>query len=114
MKSILPYTDEHKMFRAGFARFVENEIAPYYDQWEKDKIIPRQLYEKMANYGYYNPDGDPEYDGDGGDFLYWQIILEELGRKGFLSVHNIVTAAIMIPYFDAFATKEQKTAGSGI
>lgn len=108
MNSILPYTDEHRMFRAGFSKFVEKEIVPFYAQWEKDRIIPRQLYQKMAEYGYYNPDGDPEYGGDGGDFLYWQIIFEELGRKGFLSVHTIVTAAIMIPYFDAFGTKEQK------
>ncbi len=108
MKSILPYTDEHRMFRTGFTKFVEKEIAPHYLQWEKDRIIPKTLYSKMAEYGYYNPDGDPEYGGDGGDFLYWNIILEELGRKNFLSVHTIVTAAILIPYFDAFGNKQQK------
>lgn len=108
MKSILAYTEEHNMFRSGLAKFIDKEIAPYYDQWEKDQIIPRSLYSKMGELGYYNPTGDPEYGGDGGDFRYWEIIFEELGRKGFLSVHTIVTAAICIPYFDAFATKEQK------
>lgn len=74
MKSILPYTEEHGMFRVGLAKFIEKEIAPYYEQWEKDRIIPRALYRKMGELGYYNPTGDPEYGGDGGDFLYWQII----------------------------------------
>ena len=35
-------TDEHVMFRDSVRKFIEKEIEPNYEQWEKDRIIPRE------------------------------------------------------------------------
>ena len=39
-------TDEHVMFRDSVRKFIEKEIEPNYEQWEKDRIIPRELWTK--------------------------------------------------------------------
>lgn len=105
------FTEEHDMFRDTFRHFVEKEIVPYYDQWEKDGIIPRELWLKAGQQGFLGLNVPEEYGGAGvDDFSYSAIIAEETMRVGAASagsgigLHN----DIVIPYFLAYATPEQK------
>ena len=36
----MKWTDEHESIREIAAKFVDNEINPYVDQWEDDGIFP--------------------------------------------------------------------------
>ena len=105
------FTEEHHMFRDAFRHFVEKEIVPYYEQWEKDGIISRELWLKAGEQGFLGLNVPEAYGGAGvDDFGYSAIIAEETTRAGAASVgagiglHN----DIVIPYFLAYANEEQK------
>jgi long-chain-acyl-CoA dehydrogenase len=105
------FTEEHHMFRDAFRHFVEKEIVPYYEQWEKDGIISRELWLKAGEQGFLGLNVPEAYGGAGvDDFGYSAIIAEETTRAGASSagagigLHN----DIVIPYFLAYANEEQK------
>src|SRR5690606_24060095 len=77
------FDSEHDMFRAAFRKFVEQEVKPHHDEWEKAGIVPRELWEKAGSYGYLGMDVPEEYGGGGiKDFRYNAIMSEELVRIG--------------------------------
>ncbi|PJF20753.1 MAG: acyl-CoA dehydrogenase, partial [Phototrophicales bacterium] len=103
------FEQEHEMFRDAFRRFVEKEIVPYHEQWEKDGIVPRELWLKAGEHGFLGMNVPEEYGGGGvTDFRYNAIISEELVRVGAsgpgFSLHNDIT----IPYILHYGTEEQK------
>jgi alkylation response protein AidB-like acyl-CoA dehydrogenase len=103
------FTDEHQMFRESVRRFIEKEIAPYHEQWEKEGIVPRELWLKAGEMGFLAMDVPEAYGGLGlKDFRYNVVITEELTKAGASGVgfglHNDIT----IPYFLADGTAEQK------
>ncbi|MDX1992157.1 MAG: acyl-CoA dehydrogenase family protein [bacterium] len=103
------FNDEHRMFRDSVRRFVEKEIKPYHEQWEKDGLVPRDLWRKAGAQGYLCMDVPEDYGGGGiDDFRYNLILVEELTYAnttgpGF-SLHNDVA----IPYLLRYGTDEQK------
>ena len=105
------FTEEHDMFRDSFRQFVAKEIAPNVEQWERDGIVPRELFAAAGASGFLGTDV-PEHYGGGGvdDFRYNLIIGEEVQRAGSggaglgLTLHNDVC----LPYFTSLCTDEQK------
>lgn len=108
MDRILPFTTEHKMFQESFSRFVAAEIVPYYDEWEENGIVPREIYKKMGDHGFLCPWVEEEYGGVGADFLYSVIVAEELARQGCRSVFAWLHSDIVAPYIATYGTEEQK------
>ena len=102
---------EHGLFRDTFRHFVEKEMLPYNEQWEKDGIVSRALWLKAGQQGFLGLSVPEEYGGAGvDDFSYSAIIAEETARAGVSSagigigLHNDV----VLPYFLAYASEEQK------
>ncbi|PSL48442.1 acyl-CoA dehydrogenase [Salsuginibacillus halophilus] len=102
------YNEEHDMFRKSFRRFLEKEAVPFFEQWEKDGIIPRAFWEKAGAQGFLCPWADEAYGGSGADFLYSAVISEEIERVGTglmgLNLHNDIAA----PYLKHYGTEAQK------
>jgi long-chain-acyl-CoA dehydrogenase len=105
------FTEEHLLFRDAFRHFVEKEMVPYNEQWEKDGEVSRELWLKAGQQGFLGMSVPEEYGGAGvDDFRYSTIIAEETVRAGVASagqgmgLHNDIT----IPYFLAYANEEQK------
>ncbi|MGG0275649.1 acyl-CoA dehydrogenase family protein [Bacillus rhizoplanae] len=100
--------EEHHIFRDAFRKFLEKEVYPHYNQWEKDGIIPRSLWKKMGQNGFLCPMIEEKYGGAGADFGYSAVINEELEKVGSslvgISLHN----DIVVPYLTAYGTEEQK------
>lgn len=103
------FEDEHHMFRDAFRRFVEKEIVPYHDQWEKDGVVSREVWLKAGENGFLGMEV-PEVYGGGGtkDFRYNAIITEELVRVGASGIGFSLHNDISIPYIMHYATEEQK------
>lgn len=104
-----PYLqEEHEIFRKSLQKFLQKEAAPYFDEWEKEKRVPREFWLKMGEQGYLCPWVDEVYDGLNADFGYSVIIQEELEKIGTglmgIGLHN----DIVMPYIGAYGTKEQK------
>ena len=74
-------TEEHEAIRNTIAQFIDKEINPYCDQWEKDGIFPaHELFKKMGDLGLLGIAKPTEYGGMGLDYSYQIVFSEELGR----------------------------------
>ncbi|MBM7587759.1 acyl-CoA dehydrogenase [Bacillus pakistanensis] len=105
-----PYLqEEHDIFRKSLRKFLEKEAYPYYEKWEKDRMIPRSFWTKMGEQGFLCPDIDEKYGGSEVDWGFAVVINEELERVGSgligVGLHN----DIVVPYITAFGTEEQKS-----
>jgi alkylation response protein AidB-like acyl-CoA dehydrogenase len=76
------FQPEHEMWRATVRHFVEKEIVPFHAQWEKDGIVPRELWLKAGETGMLCCTVPEEYGGMGLDYLFDVVVFEELWRAG--------------------------------
>lgn len=101
---------EIELFRDNVQRFIEQEIMPHYEQWEKDEIIPRSVWETLGEQGLLCVDMPEEYGGFGANFRLSAVVVEEFSRAGCsglasnISVHSDIVA----PYILHLGTEEQK------
>jgi len=105
---ILKYTNEHNQFRDHLAAFLAKEVTPNVEQWEKDHIVPKNIWQKMGKAGFLCTSISPEYGGIGGDFLYSFIVAEELSRTVQSGLAVSLHSDVVVPYLDSFGSKEQK------
>jgi acyl-CoA dehydrogenase len=101
-------TDEHIMFRESLRKFLEKEAHPFYDNWEKERMIPISFWKKLGEMGFLCPQVDEEYGGLGVDFSFGVIINEELERVGTSLVGVGLHNDIVVPYIESFGSDEQK------
>lgn len=76
----MQFTNEHNELRRTVARFVDEEINPYVDEWEEAGIFPaHELFKKMGDLGLLGISKPEAYGGLGLDYSYEMILAEELG-----------------------------------
>ena len=102
------YRKEHLLFRESFKSFLSQEIIPFYDQWEKEGIIPRGAWKKMGMHGYLCPWVEKEYGGAELGLEYSFIITEEMAYAGVYGLMAGLHSDIVAPYIHSFGNKEQK------
>ncbi len=105
---ILNYTEEHNLFRERLRAFLEKEVTPFADQWEKDGIVPKSAWKKMGQGGFLCMDVPAEYGGMGGDFLYAVIASEEMTKTWITGLATPLHSDIVVPYISAFGSEELK------
>ena len=103
------FEPEHELFRESYRAFLDKHVAPFHDQWEKDKIVDRGVWLEAGKQGFLSMAVPEEYGGGGNpDFRYNTIVAEETvaGRYSGLgfALHNDVIA----PYLLNLTTREQK------
>jgi citronellyl-CoA dehydrogenase len=77
----MPLTEQHIEIGRTVRKFVETEINPYVDQWEREETFPaHQVFKKLGNLGLLGVKYAEEYGGLGLDFSYSAVIAEELGN----------------------------------
>ncbi len=112
MDRLLTFEEEHDMFRDSFRSFVDKEMVPNVEAWERAGIMDRDVFRKAGASGFLGM-AVPEEHGGGGvdDFRYNLIIGDELmrahvGAAGLgITLHNDVN----LPYFLHLCNEEQKT-----
>lgn len=107
--SVLSQQDR-ELFRDTFRKFLKNEVAPYYEQWEKDEIFPRELWHKLGQNGFLAVDVPEEYGGYGADFALSAIVIEEFSRHNYMALASSVSvhSDIVTPYIFHLGTEQQK------
>ena len=79
---MVAFTEEHEAFRKTVRTFVEREIDPYVDEWERDGTIPtHELFAKLGDLGFLGLEYDPAYGGRGADHLFTVVLGEEIGPR---------------------------------
>ena len=105
---ILNYTEEHRIFRNTFKKFVEREIIPHVDEWETAGIVPKSVWKLMGEQGFLCMDIPEEYGGFEADFLYSVIVCEELVKTNFTGLSANLHSDIVVPYIRSYASEELK------
>src|ERR1700761_9283209 len=105
------YENEHLALRDAWGDYLDREVAPVYDAWEREARIPREGLTRIGSLGFLGPAVPEEYGGPGtDDFRYNAVLDEEAARRGFtgvamaLSVHHDVA----LPYLLELADDDQK------
>ena len=104
------FTEDHSIFQESLARFLDKEVVPHIDEWEEERMIPREIWRKLGEQGYLCPCLPEEYGGSGVDFSYAVVVGEELSRSTATSLASGVRvhADIVVPYVVESGTSEQK------
>jgi acyl-CoA dehydrogenase len=106
--NIVPYGEEHRIFRESFRRFLEKEILPHVQEWEENGIVPRWAWKKLGDNGFLCTAVPPEYGGQGADFLYSAVLIEEMARANFYGLSARLHSDVVVPYIVQLATEDQK------
>src|SRR5690625_5080526 len=101
-------TDEHQLFRKTIRTFLKNEVEPYYEEWEENRLIPKSVWRKFGEMGFLCPQVAEKYGGLGLDFSYSVIILEELERVGTSLIGFGLHSDVVVPYIESYGTTSQK------
>ena len=103
-------TEEMQMFRDMILRFLEQEVSPHYDTWEKNHKMPREMWNIMGSAGMLLVDFPEKYGSAGASFDVCQMIQEEICRMGFqgLGTGYNIHANIVAPYILNIGNQEQR------
>ena len=74
------FTEEHRVFRESFRNFLQKEVVPHIEKWEKTGSIDRFIWKKFGDMGYFGLSYPEEYGGLNLDIFYMVIFLEELQK----------------------------------
>ena len=74
------FTEEHDVFRESFKEFLQKEVVPHIEKWEKTGDIERFIWTKFGEMGYFGLSTPEEYGGLDLDLFYMVIFLEELQK----------------------------------
>jgi alkylation response protein AidB-like acyl-CoA dehydrogenase len=100
---------EHELFRQSYRSFLERHVAPYHEQWEKDKIVDRGVWLEAGKQGFLGIAVPEEYGGGGNpDFRYNAIITEETTAGRFSGIGFGLHNDVIAPYLLRLANEEQK------
>jgi len=105
---ILNYTEQHRQFRQRVRTFMEKEVIPNVETWEKDGIVPKSVWKKMGAEGFLCTDIPPEYGGMGGDFLFSVIVLEELMQTNHAGLMAQLHSDVVVPYILTYGSEKIK------
>jgi alkylation response protein AidB-like acyl-CoA dehydrogenase len=102
------FSAEHEMFRTSVRRFVADELKPYHAEWEKLGQVPRDVWAKAGAMGLLCSTIPECYGGNGADWLYSVIVIEELAREGITGPGFMVHSEMVAPYVFEWASEELK------
>jgi acyl-CoA dehydrogenase len=74
------FTEEHELFRQSLKDFLQKEVVPHIEKWEKTGHIERFIWEKFGEMGFFGIAYPEEYGGMDLDLFYTVILLEELQK----------------------------------
>ncbi|MCS6858421.1 MAG: acyl-CoA dehydrogenase family protein [Sandaracinaceae bacterium] len=105
-----PYTEEHELFRKTCRDFAVKELAPHVDEWERDGLFPRWVFERAGKLGILGAHYPEEYGGGGGDYWFSIAKSEELVRAnaGGVVMALLVQSDMATPCIADLGTPEQK------
>ncbi|MFQ3188990.1 MAG: acyl-CoA dehydrogenase [Paraglaciecola sp.] len=102
--------EEIHMFRDMVLRFLEQEVLPHYDSWERNHKMPREIWNTMGSAGMLLVDFPEKYGAADASFDVCQMIQEEMCR---LNLHALATgynihSNIVAPYLLHIGNQQQQ------
>jgi glutaryl-CoA dehydrogenase (non-decarboxylating) len=102
-------TPQQRASQESFRAFVQAEIQPNADRYDREERVPIEIIQRMAREGYLGAIIPREYGGSELDMITFGLLNEALGRgcsslRSLLTVHSMVSYALL-----RWGSKEQKT-----
>lgn len=103
-------SEEHESFRMSFREFLQKEVVPHIEKWEKTGEIERFIWKKFGEMGYFGIYQSETYGGMDLDLFYTVIFLEELQRvqSGGFAAAMWAHAYLAMTHLKKEANHEQK------
>ncbi|GAB3518271.1 acyl-CoA dehydrogenase family protein [Phytohabitans suffuscus] len=80
------YEEEHEQFRSTVRSFIQAEVAPHDEEWERRGIVDRSLFLRAGDAGLLLHATPEAYGGAGvDDWRFSAVVGEEFGRSGYAS-----------------------------
>ena len=104
------FNEEHNLFRESLSEFLNREVSPNIEVWEKDGKIPKSIWKKMGDMGFLGLSFPEKYGGSDLDFFFEVIFNEELGRlnSGGFVVTQQVVQYMSAPYIYKYGSDKLK------
>ncbi|MBX9388420.1 acyl-CoA dehydrogenase family protein [Streptomonospora nanhaiensis] len=103
------FETDHDLYRESVAAFLKREVVPFHDRWEKDGIVPREVWTKAGEVGILGLGVPAEYGGSGtDDFRFNAIVAGEICRVGASGLGFGLQNDVMAPYLVRLTTEEQR------
>lgn len=104
------FSPSHLTFRARLRSFIETNLTPHADEWERHAELPLAVFRDLGREGFLGASRDPRYGGQGLDFGHEVVLAEELPRSRMLGLSLSVLAqnSFFLPLLDSLGTEEQK------
>ena len=104
------FTPDHEALRSSVRRFVEAELTPHAEEWEREGRFPDWVFKRMGDLGLLGVRYPQQYGGQGGDWGHAIVIAEEMARSGSGGVGMAVAvqSEMATPPILKFGTEDQK------
>jgi glutaryl-CoA dehydrogenase len=101
-------SDEEKLVRQTVREFVDNEVLPHIEEWNREAKFPMHLVPQMAELGFYGANMEG-YGCAGMSNVDYGLIMQELerGDSGLRSFVSVQGALVMYPIKE-YGSEEQK------
>ena len=101
---------DFELFRDNYQRFLAEHVAPFYETWEEQGLIPRELWHKLGDNGFLCVDVPEDYGGFGAPIHYSQMLVQETAKAGFtaLAVGIGGQSELVSPYIQNIGSEDQK------
>ncbi|MDP9067564.1 MAG: acyl-CoA dehydrogenase family protein [Actinomycetota bacterium] len=76
------FAPHHEELRHHVRSFVERELAPHAQEWERQEAFPREVFRRAGEVGLFGCKYPPELGGSGPDFIADAVVTEEIARCG--------------------------------
>src|SRR2546422_7343654 len=102
------FSDEEKLVRRTVREFVEKEVIPHIEEWNREGKFPKHLVPLMAELGFYGANLQG-YGCAGMSNVQYGLVMQELerGDSGLRSFVSVQGALVMYP-IRTFGSEEQR------
>ncbi|WP_026934375.1 acyl-CoA dehydrogenase family protein [Christiangramia echinicola] len=101
-------SEEHIMTQKMIQDFINNEMLDQIEEWEKNGMVSREIWERAGELGLLCIDIPEEYGGGGLDFSFSALFIEELAKKGVSGPGFSLHSDVIAPYLLKYGTEAQK------
>jgi hypothetical protein len=94
-------SEEQRLIRDSVHDFVQERVAPFAADWDRDSHFPREQLNEMAALGLFGMFIPQEWGGSGTDYLSFALAIEEVAAgdgacSTILSVNNSVVCGVLL------------------
>jgi len=104
------FTAEHEELRAAVRSFVQKELLPNAQDWEKAESFPKEIFKRVGELGFFGMKYEEAYGGSGPDYIADAVVTEEFAKCGSAGVSASLGAHkdLAALYISNFGNDEQK------